>query len=327
MRLISFVKNAQWFRLIFFFIFFTFAGIFISFFYNMVGSLYFDFRAKIFFSFVFGLLLMFLLHVLRKHLRIPDNQKLLYTVFGALFVIHFARWSMHITWLRSFDWTVGGLHPIFNFSGFIDYLWYIINEGLLPGMHLAPNMYWVNNTGWLLQINEFELHLRGTLLSLIWMFEFIIISGITVLGVFLIKEIFIYNHCAWARFEKLPYPFLQFLDEEVGRISSGELELITNRPIAEGDVFSQVGLVYAGKTKTEYITFFIATINKKGKAKYKRPARIYSIGTKNIDLLESSLKKTHATFFENNEKTQGIVKGFKPLKKERRQTDGTYKLP
>ena len=338
-RLSSFIKRAEWLRLIFFFVFFALFGVVASFFYNMVGTLYFDFGAKIFFSFVFGLTLMVFINFFRKSFRIPSNRKLLHTVISALVVIHFIRWSLHVTWLRSFDWTVGGLHPLFDFLSFMDYLWFIVIEGRLPGMHLVPNMSRFNYAGWVLVFYDFELHLRGVLLSSVWAIELFIISSIAVLGVYLSKDVFLHNHCAWARFEKLPYPFLEFTEADIWKIESGELEAITERTFAEGDVFSQVALVFAGKTKTEYIAVFSAKLNKRGKAIYSRPKEAIPIGLKEVENIELSLKETHAAFFDkkaDDAHNPGIelvkdiankTKNADKSMKERRQPHGTYKLP
>ena len=272
-----------------------------SFFYNLVGNLYFGLGVKLASSLVFGLLLMLFIKSVRRLFRIHNNLKLFYTVLGALFIIHFFRWSFHITWLRSFEWTVGGLHPILDFFAFMDYFWLIFNESLLPGMHLVSNMLRINDLGWVLEIYDFELVLRGSLLSLIWTAELALISGIAVLGVFMLKEIYIHNHYDFARFEKLPYPFMIFTDEDLTKIEEGELELITERTFAEGDVFSQLALVYAGKTKTEYISVFSATLGRKGKVNYGPASRIIPVGKEEVEKIESSLKETHATFFDNKE--------------------------
>ena len=371
--LFNFIKRTLWLRLVFFFVLFALLGAVLSFFYNLVGNLYFGYGAKIFTTLVFGLVLMVFIKSVRRLFRIHSNLKLFYTVLGALIVIHFFRWSFHVTWLRSFDWTVDGLHPLFDFVGFMDYFWYIVTEGRLPGMHLAPNMFRFNDVGWLLTVYDFELQLRGTLLALVWTVEFVVISGMAVLGVFMLKETYLYNHYTWAIFERLPYPFEIFTDKDLKGIEEGELELITERTFAEGNVFSQVALVYAGKAKTEYIAVFLAKLGKKGKVTYGPPSRVIPVGVEEIGKIEMSLKETHATFFDKKDSTaenpsielvkkiakksskkeanvsepkedknlvakRGIafsekselVDGFRPIKrnvKERRQPNGTYKLP
>ena len=299
--LFNFIKRAQWLRLIFFFVLFAFLGVVLSFFYNLIGNLYFGVGAKMFSALAFGLIMMVFIKTVRRLFRIHSNLKLFYTVLGALAVIHFFRWSFHVTWLRSFDWTVGGLHPLADFVGFVDYFWFIFNESLLPGMHLVPNMFRFNDIGWVLEVYDFQLVLRGTLLASLWTAELVMISAIAMLGVFMLKEIYLHNHYTWARFEKLPYPFAVFTDEDLARIEEGELELITERTFAEGNVFSQIALVYAGKAKTEYVAFFLAKLGKKGKVVYGPPGRLVPVGVEEVEKIEMSLKETHATFFEKKE--------------------------
>ena len=332
----DFIKRTEWLRLIFFFILFSITGIVLSFFYNMIGNLFFGHGTKVFSALMFGLLMMIFVKAVRRLFRIQSNLKLFYTVLGALIVIHFFRWSFHVTWLRSFEWTVGGLHPLFDFFGFMDYFFFIINESRLPGMHLAPNMFRINDIGWMLQIYDFELELRGWLLSFLWMIELILISGISILGVFMLKEVFLPGYYTWARFEKLPYPFAKFTDADLKRIENGELELITERTIAEGNVFSQIALVYAGKVKTEYIVFFLAELGKKGKVTYSPPSRIVNIGAEEVEKIEASLKETHAAFFDKKESpvenpglelVTKIAKKSKHNIRERRLPNGTNKLP
>ena len=338
--LFSFIKRTQWLRLVFFFILFVLLGVVLGFFYNLVGNLYFGNGAKIFSALVFGLVLMVFIMTMRKLFRIHSNLKLFYTVLGALVVIHFFRWSFHVTWLRSFDWTVDGLHPIFDFVGFMDYFWFIVNEGLLPGTHLVPNMFRFNDAGWMLVVYDFELHLRGTLLSLLWMVELVVISSITVIGAFMLKEIFLPDYHTWAKFEKLPYPFEVFTDDELKRIEEGELMLIAERTFAEGNVFSQIALVLAGKEKTEYIAVFLATLRKKGKVIYGPPSKIIPIGLEEIEKTVTSLKETHAIYFEKKDGTtenpglelvkeiaeKSNKKNTRRNVKKRRRTNGTYKL-
>ena len=357
----------------FFFVLFAFLGVVLSFFYNLIGNLYFGVITKVISSLIFGLIMMVFVKTVRRFFRIHNNLKLFYTVLGALVVIHFFRWSLHITWLRSFEWTVGGLHPIFNFVGFMDYFWFLVNESRLPGMHLVPNMFRFNDIGWTLEIYDFQLELRGALLSLLWTVELVVISAIAMFGVFMLKEVYLHNHYDWARFERLPYPFEIFTDEDLERIEEGELTTITERTFAEGNFFSQVALVHAGKVKTEYITVFLATLGKKGKVFYGPPSRVIPVGVEEIEKIEMSLKETHATFFDNKDSTASnpgielvekiakktsnkevvltepsvdenlvakrgiafsekseLVEGFRPIKrndKERRQLNGTFKLP
>ena len=299
--LFNFIKKAEWLRLVFFFVLFSALGIVLSFFYNLVGNLYFGLGTKVFSALLFGLILMVFTRITRRLFRIKSNLKLFYTMLGALAVVHFFRWSFHITWLRSFDWTVGGLHPITDFVGFMDYFWLIVNESRLPGMHLVPNMFRFNDTGWVLEVYDFSLSLRGWLLSLLWIIELVAMSGIAVMGAFKLKEIYLPNHYNWAKFEKLPYPFERFTDEDLEKIEQGELELITERTFAEGDVFSQVALVYSGKTKTEYITFYSANLRKRGKPVYGPPSRLIPIGLEEVEKIEMSLKETHATFFDKKD--------------------------
>ena len=337
MRLIfSFIKRTQWLRLVFFFILFVLLGVVLGFFYNLVGNLYFGYGTKIFSALIFGFILMVFTMNVRKLFRIHNNLKLFYTVLGALVIIHFFRWSFHVTWLRSFDWTVGGLHPVLDFIGFMDYFWFIVNEGLLPGTHLVPNMFRFNDVGWVLVVYDFELHLRGTLLSLLWAVEMITISAIAVLGAFMLKEIYLPDYHTWARFEKLPYPLVVFSDDDLDKIEEGKLELITERTFAEGSVFSQIALVLAGKEKTEYIAVFLANLRKRGKVTYGPPSRIIPIGHEEIEKTVMSLKETHAVFFEKKDSTaknpgielvEKIAKKSKHTAKERRRPDGTYKLP
>ena len=371
--LFSFIKRHEWLRLIFFFVLFAFLGIVLSFFYNLIGNLYFGVGVKVFSALVFGLVMMFFIKSVRRLFRIHSTLKLFYTVLGALAIIHFFRWSFHITWLRSFEWTVGGLHPVLNFVGFMDYLGYIVTEGLLPGTHLVPNMFRFNDIGWVLEVYDFSLELRGTLLSVLWTLELVVISGIAIIGVFMLKETFLPNHYTWARFERLPYPFEKITSDDLKEIEEGALELITERTFAEGNIFSQVALVYAGKVKTEYIAVFLATLGKKGKVTYSPPSRVIHVGLEEVEKIEMSLKETHATFFDKKESAdenpgielvkkiakksskrganlsepkedknlvakRGIafsekselVDGFRPIRrnvKERRQPNGTFKLP
>ena len=299
----SFIKKAQWLRLVFFFVPFTVLGIALSFFYNLVGNLYFGLGAKVFSAFLFGIILMVFTRTVRRLFRIHNSLLLFYTVLGALVVIHFFRWSFHITWLRSFDWTVGGLHPIGDFVGFVDYFLQITNEARLPGMHLVSNMFRFNDIGWVLEVYDFSLSLRGWLLSLVWIIEMVAMSILPMIGAFKLKEIYLPNHYNWAKFEKLPYPFEKFTEEDLEKITQGKLELITERTFAEGDVFSQIGLVYSGKVKTEYITFYPAKLRKK-RPVYGPPCRLIPIGLEEVEKIEKSLKETHAAFFKKEEKDE-----------------------
>ena len=335
-NVINFIKRTEWIRIVIFFVLFSSLGIVLGFFYNLVGNLYFGHGAKLLSALLFGIIMMIFIKTIRRLFRIHSTLKLFYTVLGALIVIHFFRFSFHITWLRSFEWTVGGLHPLLDFFGFIDYFFFIINESRLLGMHLAPNMLRINDIGWVLEIYDFELVLRGTLLSFVWMAELIFISGVAALGVFMLKEVFLPGYYTWAKFEKLPYPFAMFSDDELIRIGEGELELITERTIAEGDVFSQIALVYAGKIKTEYIVFYLAKLGKKGKVSYSTPSRVVKIGQEEVEKIEMSLKETHATFFAKKEGTvenpgielvEKIATKSKRKVRERRLSNGANKLP
>ena len=333
--LFNFIKRTEWLKLVFFFVLFAPLGIVLGFFYNMVGNLYFGYGTKVFSSLMFGLVLMFFVKIVRRLFRIQSDLKLFYTVLGALVVIHFLRWSFHVTWLRSFDWTVGGLHPLLDFVDFMDYFMLIVDEARLPGMHLAPNMFRFNDIGWVLEVYDFELHLRGTLLSILWTVEFVAISGIAMIGAFMIKEVYLPSHHDWARYEKLPYPLEIFTDDDLERIEAGEVTVITERTFAEGNDFSQVALVYAGKTKTGYVAVYLATLDKKGRASYGPPSRMIYVGLEEVEKIEISLKETHASFFEKKDGTvenpgielvKKIAKKTKNVK-GRRQLNGTYKLP
>ena len=315
--------------MVFFFVLFTLLGVVLSFFYNMVGNLYFGHGTKIFSAFVFGFLLLVFIKTVRRLFRIHSNLKLFYTVLGALVVIHFFRWSFHVTWLRSFDWTVEGIHPLLDFFGFLDYFWVILNEGPLPGIHLVSNIFRFNDIGWVLEVYDFELELRGTLLAFLWMLELVVISGIAMYGAFMLREVYLPGYYTWARFEKLPYPFAKFTGDELERVENGELELISERTFAEGNVFSQVALVYAGKTKTEYIAVYLAKLGKKGKVTYGSLSRLIPIGREEIEKIEISLKETHATFFEKKEgkdENPGIEL-VKKIAKKSRKKDAALKEP
>ena len=333
--LFSFIKRNEWFRLVIFFPLFTSLGVVLGFFYNLVGNLYFGHGAKIFSALMFGFVLMFFIKTVRRLFRIHNSLRLFYAVLGALVVIHFFRWSFHVTWLRSFDWTAGGLHPLLNFVGFMDYFIFIVDEGRLPGMHLVPNMFRYNDIGWVLEVYDFELHMRGMLLSVLWMVEFATISGIAVLGAFMLKEDYLPSHHNWARYEKLPYPFEIFTDDDLVKIEAGEITVITERTFAEGNDFSQVGLVYAGKVKTEYVVVFLAKLDKKGRASYGPPSRFIYVGLEEVDKIETSLKETHASFLEKKDSTvenPGLelvknIAGKSKKVKGRRQRNGTNKLP
>ena len=299
--LIGFVKRAQWLKLIVFFALFVSLGVVLSFFYNMVGTLFFGFGLKLLAALLFGLLLMFFVDLARKLLRISSNLKLFYVVIAGFLVIHFARWSLHVTWLRSFDWTVDGLHPLFNFASFIDYFWSIITESRMPAMHLVPDMFRFNESGWVLTVYDFEIHLRGTLLGVIWALEYALITGVAAAGVFLNKKVFVPGHYTWAKFELLPYPFLEFTDEDVSMLESGALEVVTERPLAEGDAFSQLAVVLAGKSKTEFLAVIPALVGKKGRVSRKKPREVIYVGYDEVEKIQMSLKETHAEFFEKKD--------------------------
>ena len=298
---LSFVKRAQWLKLVFFFAIFVPFGVAISFFYNMVGTLYFGHFNKIAAAFLFGLVLMFFTDLSRKLLRIQSSLKLFYVVIAALLVIHFARWSLHVTWLRSFDFTVDGHHPLHDFADFAGYYWSIITESRLPAMHLVPDMFRFNDAGWVLAVYDFEIHLRGTLLAVIWVLEYALITGFAVWGVFLNKKLFVPGHCTWAKYVLLPYPFPAFTSEDIARLESGELEVITERTIAEGDEFSQVAIVYAGKSKTEYLAIVPSYVGKRGKVIHKKPKELVYVGFDEAEKIQLSLKETHAYFFERSD--------------------------
>lgn len=315
----SFVKTQEWFRLLFFVVFFTAAGFVLSYFYNL-SSLYFEPVTKVAFAFLLGVIFMILVDFLRKKVRAPSNKKLAVALFVSFIFIHYLRWTMHIAWLRSFDWTEDGLHPIRNFNFYMDYFWFLVNEGAFPGYFFLRDILRFNRTGWIFTIYDFELHLNGLLLLGVWLLEVLIISGLGFLGVLLNRKIFLELHCSWAKFKLLPYPFECFTDDDIKRIEMEDIEVILTKTVAEGNAFSQIALCFAGKTKTDYIAVVNATVGRKGKAKYKRPSTVYYIGDENVEKMESILKETHGLFFEKDRTTKnpGIELVQEIAKKENR---------
>ena len=282
---------------------FVFTGFVLSFIYNTAGYYFFERHMKTLFSLIFGACLMLATNSLRKLLRIPDNFKLFCVFMAANMVIHYFRWTFHFTWLRSYDFVVGGLHPIFQFLGFMNYFWYVVTEGILPGFYFMFDLFRFNNIGWVFTFYDFELHLHGWLLMLVWLGELVIISGIGVVGVFLNKELYLDTWHTWARYKLLPYPFENFTPAEMERIESGKVDVILEKTIAAGNSFSQIAVCYAGKNKTEYIAVINARMNRKEKVVYARPKKVVVVGAERIEEMEAALKISHGEFFEDKKET------------------------
>ena len=315
----GFVKTQEWFRLCFFIVFFTAAGFVLNFFYNL-SSLYFEPATRVAFTFILGTLFMVLVDFFRKKVKVPSNKKLAIALFISFGALHYLRWTMYIAWLRSFDWTEDGLHPIFNFYMYMDYFWFLVNEGPFPGFFLLRDMLRFNSTGWVFTFYDFELHLHGLLLLGVWLSEVFVISGLGFLGILLNRKTFLELYCSWATFKLLPYPFECFTDEDMRRIEIEDIEVILTKTVAEGNTFSQIALCFAGKTKTEYIAVVNATIGRRGKPKYMRPKRVYFLGDEKVVKIESILKETHGLFFEKekNSKNPGIELVEEIAKKEKK---------
>ena len=299
----GFVKTQEWFRLCFFIIFFTAAGFVLNYFYNLAGLL-FEPNTRVAHAIILGILFMVLVNFLRKKVRAPSNKKLAVALFISFVVSHYLRWTMHLAWLRSFDWTEDGLHPLRNFYFYMDYFWHLVNEGAFPGFYFLRDMLRFNRSGWLFTFYDFELHLHGLLLLGVWLLEVLVISGLGFLGILLNRKIFLSPHCSWAKFQLLPYPFARFTDEDIKRIEAEDIEVILTKTFAEGEAFSQIALCFAGKTKTDYIAVVNATMGKRGKARYKKPRTVYFIGDENVEKMENLLKETHGQFLEKDKKNK-----------------------
>lgn len=300
-RIARFYAGARWLRLLLFCVLLFAAAVSLGFGYNLIGNLYFGALESVLAAFLFGLALLLLVHFLRLFLRIPGNLGVFYAVIGVMLAANFFRWSLHVAWLRTFDWTADGLHPVSDFWRFMGYFWQVLTESRMPATHLVPDMLRFNETGWELNVSDFHVHLSGGLLAAIWALEFAIISGMPAAGAFLSKRVFLPGHFAWARFVPMKYPFAEFGPADIERLRHGDLEAITDRTLAEGDSFSQVALVYAGKARTGYAAIFNSKLDDKGNIVAGAPAAVVDIGEENVEKMLVSLKETHAEFFEKKE--------------------------
>ena len=281
-----FIYILRRFAFIFFYALFGFA---LCYTYLFAGNMYGSWQLKVFLTFVYPLVMIYLAHSLRRILRIQQNRQIAVVIVVTILFINIFKWLSYTAWMYSFQWVVGGLHP---FTHTLPFLRSVLDFIMQP---IASFMFWMGlvDEGWVVYMGEFEYTLHGNMLLAVWVLEFLIISVPPVFGAYIQKAIFLPDNGNWAILVKLPYAFKYFTPEDIAEIENKGADVIHNTPLSEDVKFTQVAKCYSGRRLSNYIAVCNATVNEKGKVKYERPNKIINIGEDSILILEAALKQTH----------------------------------
>jgi len=231
--------------------------------------------------------------------KLSGGAGVIFTVIAALLVIHFLKWNMFfaLQWWRAWHWEYGySINSMFtDFGGYLSYLRYITLWSLSDLSVFIDDFRVFNYYGTWATVDLYGRgeNVRGVLLAFIWIGEFILISTppIYAAATGKVKGIFIESMDVWATPFCMPFRFYAFSDEEMDKISYGDIDIIVNRPLAGSYEPNCVVIadLYVEGVLTDYIAIFKANDGDNSMGKH---IHTFRLGRDKIRELDEKLRLT-----------------------------------
>jgi len=261
----------------------------------------------------FGTSLGFVVKMLKKGFKITSAAGPLLAVIISLLIINFMRYQMFFAiWYSrltadDFYWWFENsyLRPLWQIPEFLDALAWIFSYPFDPANNTTffgefiSDLRWFNEVGtWSWDGND----ITGPLLTGVWIIELLLISVPAISAALIPVGVFLYNKNTWADPRFLTYEFEEFSEEELDRLERGDIDVVTNKPLASivhrGRV-SKIAVCYLGSDSTEYIAVFRTKAGKSNDDNSKMPfgrprvQRAIKLGYEKVGELQLNLEEKH----------------------------------
>jgi len=301
-------------RLLVYFVAFTIAGSALAYIYLGAIDMIPYIQANFFIAIGYGAALYFIIAWLKKWLKITnDKGASIFTVLGIIF-INYLKWqTFFAVWYTrgaGFDISYFNVHYVLDGLEWI--ILYPFEHGLNPVVVFFSDLAAFNYYGtWYL----FDRPLRGVVLGVIWVAQFAILFGPSLMSAW--EPVGIMLNGKWSRPRYQLYNFEPFADEQIERLADFlDTKVILEQPLAGKnstlatdkygvtyaftgkEIIGKVSLVaqlYADDTPTDYIVISTGAVSAKRaiSGMFGKPTRPIQLGEEKIAELMDELMKLH----------------------------------
>jgi len=308
-------------KLLVYFVAFTIAGSALAYIYLGAIDMIPFIQANFFIAIGYGAGLYFVIARLKKWLKITNNKgATLFTVLGII-IINYLKWqTFFAVWYTrgmGFDISYFNVHYVLDALEWI--IHYPFAHGLNPVIEFFRDLSSFNYYGtWYL----FDRPLRGVVLGIIWVIQFIILFGPPLMSAW--EPVGIMLNGQWSRPRYQLYNFEPFADEQIERLADFlDTKIILEQPLAgnnsklaadehgityahtDEEIIGKISLVaqlYAGDTPTDYIVISTGTVLPKRAAgdMFGKPSKPIQLGAEKITELMDALMTLHGETDEDD---------------------------